>query len=291
MSPGPESDPSHELCGLSGWRPLLLQRLASKKAYTLLYSLVGVVQGMFFAYLSATLSTMERQFGIASKQTGYMMAGNEVSQIVLVLFLPAMVRLDRKALWTSAGLSCSALGCFVIALPKLLSPKAALGPGTAEGSQDPMLCLSGGGPSNRAAETDDEMCRDGVNSTSNNNNTLGNWSGPVLVFLGNALTGVGNCAFYTIGLAFLDDNVSHRSSPLLLGLTYALRLSGPMAGYLLASASLRSYVDPGVDPGFDDYFKGKFPDVFILGCCCCCCVNIQKRISHFFLKRLGVRPP
>ena len=45
------------------------------------YGALGIIQGMFFTYLSATLSTLERQFGIKSKEAAYMMSGNEISQV------------------------------------------------------------------------------------------------------------------------------------------------------------------------------------------------------------------
>ncbi len=90
-------------CGLGPWRPgkktkceqiklvllnllltsflaAFLQRLASKKVYMFFYGALGIIQGMFFTYLSATLSTLERQFGIKSKEAAYMMSGNEISQ-------------------------------------------------------------------------------------------------------------------------------------------------------------------------------------------------------------------
>ncbi len=47
--------------------------------------------------------------------------------------------------------------------------------------------------------------------------------GLVLIFAGIVLTGVGNCAFYTFGLAYLDDNTSHENSPIMLGITYTFR--------------------------------------------------------------------
>ena len=36
----------------------------------------------------------------------------------------------------------------------------------------------------------------------------------IFMFIGVLLTGVGNCAFYTFGVAYLDDNTSHDNSPL-----------------------------------------------------------------------------
>jgi len=78
------------------------------------------------------------------------------------------------------------------------------------------------------------------------------WGSLVLVFAGIVLTGVGNCAFYTFGLAYLDDNTSHENSPIMLGITYTFRLLGPTLGFMLGSFCLRTYVYPGVDPGFDE---------------------------------------
>jgi hypothetical protein len=37
-----------------------------------IYGSLGIIQGMFFTYLSATLSTLEKQFGIKSKESAYL---------------------------------------------------------------------------------------------------------------------------------------------------------------------------------------------------------------------------
>ena len=44
-----------------------IQSAVILQAYTAIYSLLGIVQGMGFSYLSAVLSTIEKQFGIRSK--------------------------------------------------------------------------------------------------------------------------------------------------------------------------------------------------------------------------------
>ena len=35
--------------------------------------------------------------------------------------MPAMIRLKRRPLWTALGLCCSALGCFLMAVPHLMA--------------------------------------------------------------------------------------------------------------------------------------------------------------------------
>ena len=62
-------------CGALSWRPKWLQVFASKKVYVFIYSLLGVVQGMFHSYLGAVLSTLETQFSIKSKESAYIMSG------------------------------------------------------------------------------------------------------------------------------------------------------------------------------------------------------------------------
>ncbi len=108
-------------CGVLCFRPAFLQPLASKKVYMFFYGVLGIVQSMFFTYLSATLSTIERKFGIKSKETAYMMSGNEISQILFVFAMPLMIKVKRRPLWTALGLLCSALGCFLMALPHFAS--------------------------------------------------------------------------------------------------------------------------------------------------------------------------
>ena len=49
------------------------------------------------------------------------------------------------------------------------------------------------------------------------------WVGLIFLFLGIVLTGVGNCCFWTFGVAYLDDNVRHENSPQMLGITYTFR--------------------------------------------------------------------
>jgi hypothetical protein len=44
-----------------------------------IYGTLGIIQGMFFTYLSATLSTLEKQFGIKSKESAYLVIVDEIS--------------------------------------------------------------------------------------------------------------------------------------------------------------------------------------------------------------------
>ena len=106
---------------------------SNTQAYTAIYSLLGIVQGMGFSYLSAVLSTIEKQFGIRSKvweeyakfwwsrvlfqETAWVFSGNEISQICFIFALPFLSKIHRRTLWTSVAMICAALGLFLCASP------------------------------------------------------------------------------------------------------------------------------------------------------------------------------
>ena len=109
-------------CGIRSWRPSCLQVFASKKVYMIIYGLLNIVQSMFFTYLGSTLSTLEREFGIKSKETAYLMSGNEFSQILFIFLMPFIVKVKKRPFWTAIGLYCSALGCYLMAIPHWSRP-------------------------------------------------------------------------------------------------------------------------------------------------------------------------
>ena len=237
-------------CGLGNWRPDFLQPLASKKVYMFFYGALGIIQGMFFTYLSATISTLEKKFGIKSKEAAYLMSGNEISQVLFLFAMPFLIRIKRRPLWTAAGLACTAVGCFLMAVPHFTASdyyaEIAEAESDAEGAQNATLMATAGlcGSSYHPNNLDKSCDESGKRVV--------DWAGLFIVFFGIVLTGVGNCAFYTFGVAYLDDNTSHENSPILLGITYTFRLLGPTFGFFLGSFCLQTYVYPSVDPGYEE---------------------------------------
>ena len=50
----------------------------------------------------------------------------------------------------------------------------------------------------------------------------------------------------------LDDNTSHKNSPIMLSLVYTFRLLGPTLGYMLSGFCLTTYVYPSQEVAFDE---------------------------------------
>jgi len=229
-------------CGLGSWRPSWLQSLASRQAYTAIYSLLGIVQGMGFSYLSAVLSTIEKQFGIRSKETAWVFSGNEISQICFIFALPFLSKIHRRTLWTSVAMILTAFGLFLCASPFFAKDKTVYDDGWNISGQE-KLCTGGG-------KLPSKEC-----------NGIRDFFGMAIIFLGFFITGIGTSFFYSFGIPYIDDNVPKNTSPAVLGLVLGTRTLGPGLGYVLGSASLKLYVAPGRAPGLaegDDGWLGAW---------------------------------
>lgn len=66
-------------------------------------------KGMQYTYLSAMLTTIEKKFGIKSKETAYLMSGNEIAQILFLFFLPLTLKVKKRPLWCGIGMMITGL--------------------------------------------------------------------------------------------------------------------------------------------------------------------------------------
>lgn len=217
-------------CGLFGWRPRWIQKFARKEVYTLLYALLGAVQGMGYTYLSSCLSTIEKQFGIKSQEAAWIFSGNEISQIAFIFFLPFLRKIKRRTMWTSIALLASAFGIFLCSMPYLVRDKSQYEGGwKTQNIPTKDICADHNG---REDQCKVERIRD--------------WGGMFVIFLGFFISGIGTSFFYSFGVPYIDDNVSKKSSPIVLSVVMAGRTVGPALGYVLSGATLNMYVSPGM---------------------------------------------
>ncbi|XP_047739900.1 solute carrier organic anion transporter family member 74D-like [Hyalella azteca] len=107
-------------CGLGPCKPNFLQMLARKEIYMLIYNIVGVLMGMFFTYTVSVISTVEKRFDMSSKQTGIVLAGNDVSQVLLSIVITYYGSYGDRPRWMGLGVINSALSCFIAASPHLI---------------------------------------------------------------------------------------------------------------------------------------------------------------------------
>ncbi|XP_015111744.1 solute carrier organic anion transporter family member 4C1 [Diachasma alloeum] len=235
-------------CGLCGIYPKWLQKRATPHTFILVYGFLGLVQAMAFVYMLVTLTTLEKRFKIPSQTTGIILSGNEISQI-LSLILMYYGGAGHRPRWLAAGVGFSALSCLILAIPHLLygPGKAALAltqehldknlPQNVTISTEYLsLC-----PGEREPEEcdEDDMGDAGITPR-------------ILVFLSQFVLGIGTTLYFGLGQTYLDDNTKKSSTPMLLGITFALRTTGPALGFILAYVCMKLYIVPNLHPVIND---------------------------------------
>jgi len=214
---------------------------ASKKVYMFFYGVIGIVKGMQYTYLSAMLSTIERKFGIKSRETAILMSGNEMAQVLFLFFMPLTLKAKKRPMWCAIGMMITALGLYIMALPHFITGYNHLDTMVeGEGGEKQGLCQS-------------DIHVNSLEGSCNEDGTrIVDWVGLIIVFAGIAATGIGNSLFWCFGMVYLDDNSAKGNTPFFLSLTFVFRLVGPTLGYMLGAKCLTTYVYPGLEPDYDE---------------------------------------
>ncbi|XP_046981251.1 solute carrier organic anion transporter family member 74D-like [Schistocerca americana] len=252
---GREAAESDTLCGLGRWTPAWLQPLASKKAYVLLHGLIGMNTFALGSYFVATISTLEKRFKIPSRTSGLISSAWDIGTMVTLLALSYLGSRGHKPRWIAACTLLVALSCLLRVLPHLL-----YGPGQdallltleygAAGANTSLALANASAASAAAAVTavcgsapDTEDCSAGGGASS---------APSAIFFISHVVLGAGNSLYFTLGLAYMDDNTRKDKAPILLAVSQCLRMLGPTFGFVVASYALRLYVAPGLTPVIDN---------------------------------------
>ncbi|KAK7022821.1 hypothetical protein SK128_011859, partial [Halocaridina rubra] len=115
-----DEDIRNSRCGIGYFKPKWLQHLALKEFYIVVYCMVGITQGMFFSYTTAVLSTLEKRFKLTSKKTGIFLSGNDISSIILCIFLGYYCNYGHRTRWMGFGIILAAASGFIAALPHFI---------------------------------------------------------------------------------------------------------------------------------------------------------------------------
>ena len=117
MKANKTDEENSNLCGLFNWRPVWLQKFLSFKLFVLLFMIISSTQTIILSYLTVVLSTIEKEFGLQSKEAAWVYSGNEIAQVLFIVFLPFVGKAKRRPLYIGIGACVSAIGMLLIALP------------------------------------------------------------------------------------------------------------------------------------------------------------------------------
>lgn len=224
---GEEEDEADLRYGWRTFRPRVLQCLNNPKVFVAALALYAFIQGMAVnGFTNLFLLTLERRFQLSSTEAGFVAASNDIAGIVLTSLVSFYGTYGNKIRWLGCGSVVTSLGCLLFVLPQVLV-----------GRYDPSLNSNG--------FASGEVCRLNVNGTSEFCFAQygGRWYYIFIFFLGQLLMGAGTTPLFTLGPAYIDENVHPKSSPVYLAIFFAFTLLGPGLGFISGGSLLNIYID------------------------------------------------
>ncbi|XP_017041422.1 solute carrier organic anion transporter family member 4A1 [Drosophila ficusphila] len=239
-SSGADSVADSQRFGWCGWNPPWLQRFCTAKWALFWLCWGGALQGLIVnGLINVSISTIERRFGLRSRQMGLVASGYDLASfacLVPVTYYGGR-RGASKPRFIAVGLIVMGLGSLVFLLPNFLVGhyRATI----AEGN----VCDSAGSQSNSSQSM--TACEAGASGEGGESLTWTVW-----LFLGaQLLHGAGASPLFTLGVTYIDENVSKKMSSVYLGIYYTMATVGPAIGYVLGGQLLLIYTDwMSVDP-------------------------------------------
>lgn len=213
--------------GWGNFRPRALQFLNNPKLFTVTVSLFSFMQGMVVnGFTNLFLLTLERRFQLTSTEVGFIAASNDIAGIVLTSLVSFYGTYGNKIKWLGYGSVVTGLGCLLFVLPQGLV-----------GPYEPLLDSNG--------FANGEACRMSVNTTAEFCFAQygGKWYYLLIFSLAQLLMGAGTTPLYTLGPAYIDENVHPKSSPVYLAVFFSLTLLGPGLGFVGGGSLLSIYID------------------------------------------------
>ncbi|XP_050421876.1 solute carrier organic anion transporter family member 74D-like [Adelges cooleyi] len=244
------SNPSDEdtSCGLWIFKPKWLQVFASKKAYVIMYGLLGFNQCILSSYFNGTLTTMEKRFKYSSQMSGIISSTWDLFSLMSFMVVSHIGGKGHRARWLAYGSMLVGISCFIRLVPHLI-----YGPGVevlkytkeyGEGVNSTSAIMN-------LASNNNKMCDANVFTEDCENKEFWNMAALILC-AAHAVIGLGSSVYWTCGTAYLDDNVRKNSFPVLLAIVQCIRMMGPALGYALAAYTLTIFIEPTLTPTIDN---------------------------------------
>lgn len=213
--------------GWGSFKPQCLQFLLSAKCFVVAIAFFSFIQGMTVnGFTNLFLLTLEKRFQLTSAEVGFVAASNDIAGILLTALVSFYGTYGNKIKWLGYGSIITGIGCLLFVLPQGLV-----------GRYEPLASTGG--------LIDGDVCRLSGNDTSEFcfADYGGQWYYIFIFFVAQLLMGAGATSLFTLGPAYLDENVHPKSSPVYLAVFFSMTLLGPGLGFVLGGSLLNIYID------------------------------------------------
>ena len=196
-------DPSL-LMGIGSWHPQWLQRFNNPKAFVILVSLLGVLEGSWFPYNIAIISTLEKRYSFDSSVTGLILIADNISMMLLAPIVGYIGKKMNQAHLLGIGMLLVGVSCFINVIPYFV-----YGPGLHLISSN--VSLSKDMRYDLCYDKFEESCNTGSGGDEN-----AAMLAVSLLWMASFVDGFGYTILYIVALPFIDDNVDKKDSSIYL---------------------------------------------------------------------------
>lgn len=225
-----DSDDEQFLCGYGRCTPRWLQKFHTAKWLLVVLGICAFVQSFVVnSIFPVGLSTLEKRFHMTSTQTGIISSWYDFAVLVAVFPVCHWGNTGHKGRWIGIGSFLMALGSFVCVLPHYMVPPYQY--------QEAQHNESELGQCTYRDETVQSCSKYPANSASYLNPYF------LMFLLGQTLHGIGATPLFSIGTAYLDENVSQKASPVYLAIHSVVTSIGPVIGLFVGGFMLTIYTD------------------------------------------------
>nr|XP_054751159.1 solute carrier organic anion transporter family member 4A1-like [Lytechinus pictus] len=221
-------------CGWLWFRPNCLQVFNTPLGYCFMLCLVSLVQGMTaFGFVYISLSTIEKRFFLNSVQSGSISSAYDFSSLIVAVIVSYMGERGHRPLWVGFGSMLFCAGSITFAIPHFVTPNYVYQ------EVDSDYC----GLPNETLSCDDHGYEGDDTDFEDTPLSKYYW----FFIIAQVLHGIGAASLYTLGVAYVDENVPPRQFGIFMGIYNAVTVAGPSLGYIIGGAFLNIYTDLNVD--------------------------------------------
>ncbi|XP_055870859.1 solute carrier organic anion transporter family member 4A1-like [Biomphalaria glabrata] len=217
--------------GPCGWGPYQLefcQKFRTAGWFLVVLTLCGVCQGMAVnGFVNTVISTVEKRYELTSSESGLIASCYDIVFVLLVIPVSYYGGQGHKPRYLGIGIFILGIGSFVFSLPHFISGSYVIVEHAEDTVCKPLANVS-------------DICSTITEST------LSNYK--YFFFLGQGLHGLGAIPMYTLGVTYIDENVSQRESSFYNGIFYTGAIIGPAVGYMVGAEFLNYFSEITVDP-------------------------------------------
>lgn len=205
-----------EQCGVPCCRPSVLQRCARIGVFVAFYCPASLCTSAISVYMSSQITTLEKQFGFTSAQSGFLMSCNDIGFLLTTIFVANLARTLHIPRSLFVSTFCFGLSGVFCSLAYFLSPVA--------NTDQPIT--SNMSSQNTFFNSDDQMCSFANKSSEEGcDPNLAKIGAPTkftsiaiaIIAVGMIIQGFGKAPRQPFIITYIDDNVPKQKTACFIG--------------------------------------------------------------------------